>query len=135
MSTAKAEAAANRARLQHDWPVGLRVEVLQEDNEHFGAWFAGSVVGHEPPSNLTVAYEELFPDEEPAEGEEDSGLVAPAATRNVRPVPPTTPEGWASRIAVGDIVQLDYIGGCALHADAHAHAHADARMHMRTGHA
>ncbi len=108
--------SAALARLTYEWPVGLRVEVLQESEEHFGAWFEARVLEHKAPDKLKVEYEELCDevgeDEDDVDGQELPGLQQLELVRKVRPLPmPPVHADWVHALKVGDIVQLAYIGG------------------------
>jgi len=93
----------------------LQVEVLQESEEHFGAWFEAKVIGHKGPDKVRVEYEELCDDADEDADDEDAvlpGLKQDEPARRVRPVPLATQEArWLEAVAVADIVQLQYIGG------------------------
>ncbi|KOO31201.1 hypothetical protein Ctob_004684 [Chrysochromulina tobinii] len=108
------EASASAASpLADEWPVGMRVEVQQESDVHFGAWFEATVYGHKAPDKLRVEYEELCEDDAEAEDVADlPGLKRDEIAKRVRPLPPQPADGrWLGALSVGDLVQLSYIGG------------------------
>jgi DNA segregation ATPase FtsK/SpoIIIE-like protein len=91
----------------------MRVEVQQESDVHFGAWFEATVYGHKAPDKLRVEYEELCEDDAEAEDVADlPGLKRDEIAKRVRPLPPQPADGrWLGALSVGDLVQLSYIGG------------------------
>ena len=114
-----AAALANKEaleRLAYDWPIGLRVEVLQDSAEHFGAWFEARVLDHKAPDKIRVEYEELLADGDDVDEMDDTaqmpGLQQLEFVRKVRPLPlPPVDAGWAAKLRVNDTVQLSFIGG------------------------
>ena len=105
--------SASLTKLADEWPVGMRVEVQQESDVHFGAWFEATVYGHKAPDKLRVEYEELCEDDAEAEDVADlPGLKRDEFAKRVRPLPPQPADGrWLGALSVGDLVQLSYIGG------------------------
>ena len=111
-SPAASPAAAPRGRMSalekaiRDFPVGMRVEVLQEDDGYAGAWFGGVVTGHASPDKVRVKYEELT--EYDDETEETTKYENAEVVKRVRPEPPKAAASWRP----GDgALQLFYIGG------------------------
>ena len=109
----RAESA--QARLVKEWPIGRRLEVLQEDEGYWGAWFAGVVVGHpsKDGEKLTVEYDEL--NEYDDETEETVKYKGDEALRRVRPEPSTqdaeAKAAWAAALTSESPLQLYHIGG------------------------
>ena len=111
--TAGGRGSASLSKLVSDWPLGMRVEVQQESDVHFGAWFEATVYGHKAPDKLRVEYEELCEDDAEADDVADlPGLKRDESAKRVRPLPPQPADGrWLGALSVGDLVQLSYIGG------------------------
>ena len=57
------EREAHFERLKERWPVGMRVEVVQQDEQLEGAWYEGEIIGHEFDAKAVVRYLELHEDE------------------------------------------------------------------------
>ena len=116
--TASAGRASSRGeaaigRLRADWPLGARVEVLQEDDGYYGAWFEAEVRGHAAPDKVRVEYLELLEGDDEDDGPPSTRWASNEPARRLRPSPrpPASHEAWAAALEVGQQVQLQYIGG------------------------
>jgi len=89
------------------------VEILQEDESYYGAWFEAEVKGHAAPDKVRVEYLELLEGDDEDDSVPQTRWVQNVQARKLRPVPrpPASPEAWAASLEVGQRVQLQYIGG------------------------
>ena len=93
--------------------MNARCEVMQEDEGYFGAWFAGVVRGHKPPSKVTIEYDELLEGDDEDPDAPLTQLQSDEHVRKIRPVAPVVADrtAWVNGIQVHHMLQLFYIGG------------------------
>jgi len=121
----EAEKEAAFGRLQAEWAVGARVEVLQSDDGMQGSWFDAEIIEHQYPDRCVVRYSELHEgDDGDNANVEERGpdwwpplYTAPEAARLLRPLPLATADApeqhvaWAATLAPGAAADLRYDGG------------------------